>query len=991
MKSKYSIVSLILLLISMPMLSGMDLNPGVKLRLERGDRLLYEITIESAQKTATFNRDPQITNSIEKTRMRLVVEDIPEPGIYLLSYQKLFTKLHTATGETESSSDSRFPEYGLDIHGVISSYLNAAVYSVMLNTNTQTISISNIDQIKTGLIHYVESRGIQLDQNSRLECDYFTREEGILNDLRIFNFYPGSQDGREWSITHSDENQEFFNLISTSDISYVIRSEIPDFHTIQLDGVKQKGIRRPRELSVDPLTGILLSAESLPKESQNTNYHYKLHLISYSKWDEQTSICGQIKGTIPEELCLEYYSSVVGNDVNHIIVKTKPDGTFSIPLDIETPVRYRLYLLQNFPASSNPHVNFYVEPGDSIHVLIEQGTGTSLHFSGRGTQNSEFLNRESLGLFMTFSFRAISPMTAPFYRYLESMDQFRESIIKTESLLKSESKGLSPGFFRYLETEIQFANKMFEILDAWNNQRDKIRSGSTAGAAIPGIPLPQVPDYDELNNLEFFTCYVRLYSDFRFQQFYISNAKNIGYYEIADKLAFSRILLEGTPLYADLVYQLQDLAERPDKEYHSYKYHFQEFLGSSNNMEATEYVQHLYNRVEILQPGNEMPRMDLIDLDGKKWDWSKTRGKIVVFMMFNEYGSAQNLCEDLYKEYGYNRKDVLILRISPGISYENWKTSNSRYSGEMYQFFFPEGEDAFNDRFMISSMNKWKFLVIDRTGKIFRNPELYNIKSSIKAAVEQPLPPKKPFFETTAARIILGVLLGMLLSLALYRLIIYRRLKQRSLMQRMSELEQKAMKAQLNPHFLFNSLNSIQHHIRANQLKDAGTYLSVFASLIRKILDNSDKESVPIAEELEIIKLYLELEQMRFEFQYEMEIDPEIDIYNTMIPAMMLQPVVENAILHGLAPKAGDRKLTLEVRLRDEMIIFVVKDNGIGRAASSELRHDHESKGLHIIQSRIDLLNRAEPDKYSLEIIDLKDQDQKSMGTQVEISFPDEK
>jgi hypothetical protein len=991
MKSKYSIVTLILLLISMPLLSGMAQNPGIKLKLEKGDRLLYEITIESAQKTATFNRDPQITNAIERTRLHLVVEDIPEPGIYHFSYRKLFTKEQMINGETESSTDSRFPEYGLDIHGVISSYLNAAVYVVELNTNAQTLSISNLDQIRTGLIDYVESRGIQLDQNSRLECDYFTREEGILKDLRIFNFYPRSQDGREWSITHSDENQEFFNLITNSDTSYLIRAEIPEFHTIQLDGVKQKGIRLPRELSVDPLTGILLSAESIPKESQTTNYHFKLELISYSKWDEQTSICGQIEGAIPEEICLEYYSSVVGNDVNHIIAKTKSDGSFSIPLDIENPVRYRMYLLQNFPAGSNPHVNLYVEPGDSIHVSIEQGEGTSLHFTGRGIRNSEFLNRENLRQFMTFTFRSLSPMTAPFYRYLESIDQFRESIVETETLLKSERKGLSPGFYRYLQTEIQFANKMFEILDAWNNQRDEIRSGSLADASIPGIPPPQVPGYDEMNNLEFFTCYVRLYSDFRFQQFYLFNSRRIGYYDIADKLAFSRILLKGYPLYADLVYQLQDLAERPDKEYHSYKYHFEEFLESSNNREANEYVKHLYDQVELLQPGNEMPVMDLMDLDGKKWDWSKTRGKIVVLMLFNEYGSAQNLCEDLYKEYGYNRKDVLILRISPGISYEHWKNSNTRYSGEMQQFYYPEGEDAFNDRFMISSMNNWKFLVIDRNGMILRNPELYNIKTAIKAAVEQPLPPKKPFVETSAARIILGVLLGIILSLGLYRLIIYRRLKQRSLMQKMSELEQRAMKAQLNPHFLFNSLNSIQNHIRANQLRDADNYLSVFATLIRKILDNSDKESVPISEELEIIKRYLELEQMRFEFQYDLETDPEIDIYNTMIPAMMLQPVVENAILHGLAPKTEDRKLTLEIRLRDDAIIFIVKDNGIGRAASSELHHDHDSKGLQIIQSRIDILNRTEPDKYKLEIVDLKDQDQKSVGTQVEISFPDEK
>ena len=199
------------------------------------------------------------------------------------------------------------------------------------------------------------------------------------------------------------------------------------------------------------------------------------------------------------------------------------------------------------------------------------------------------------------------------------------------------------------------------------------------------------------------------------------------------------------------------------------------------------------------------------------------------------------------------------------------------------------------------------------------------------------------------------------------------------------------MKAQLNPHFLFNSLNSIQALIRSNKLKDADSYLEKFATLVRKILDHSEKDSVTISEEMETIRLYLELEQMRFDFQYEIQIDPEIDVYNTMIPTMMLQPVLENAILHGLAPQEGERKLTIGVRIQDDIIIFKVEDNGIGRAASSKLHYDHDSKGLNIIQSRIDILNRTVPNKYKLDITDLLDQDQNSSGTLVEISIPDEK
>jgi len=996
MKRFFPIITSFLLFFFIPLFSKTAQDPGIALRLNKRDQLLYEIIIEKSQKLSDFNRVPLLKNSLEKTRLRIIVEDIPEPGSYLLSYKKLFTKKYTKTGEMISSSDSRFPEYGQDLHAVISCYLNSVSYSVLFSIKEQILSITNLKQISSGLINYVESRGIKLDQYARLECEYFTREEIILKDLGILNFYPGNQDEREWAITQADENKELFHLLVASDTSYIIRSEIPDFKSLPAsDGVSQKGIRLPRELTVNAETGILLSAESIPnqppKQIKQMNYHYKLELLSYSKWDKQTIICGQFKGSGPVQICLEYYSGIVGNDVNHIVGETNADGFFSIPLEIEHPVRYRLYLLKNFPIRKNKHVDLYVEPGDSIYVFTEELDEVVPQLSGRGYQNSEFLNRRSLGPFISLLFRAYNPMLVPSYMYLESFDRLGESMIKTEQSLEAEKNRLTKGFYMYMNTGIENLRDILEISESWSKHAEDYRSGNPNKTSIPGISMPQLPYYDQLSNLVLYANYIRLYAEFRYLHFNSFNVRKYGYYNLANQLAFSRILLDGYPLYTDLVNQLEQLARRPDKEHYNYRHHFNEFLESSNSQKANEYVRRLYKQLELLQPGKEMSRMDLVDLNGEKWDWEKTKGKIIVCMLFKDYNSAHYLCENLYKEYGYNKKDVIVLRISPGISFQHWKKINTTYSHEMHQMYFTDGEDAINDRFIIAAMNNWKFLIIDRNGKIFRHAELQNIKIAIKEALAQPLPPAKPFIETTFARILFGALLGMLISIVLYRIIVYRRLKRRSLMQKMSELEQKAMKAQLNPHFLFNSLNSIQHLIRSNQLKDADSYLSVFASLIRKILDNSDKESVTISEEMDTIGLYLELEQMRFDFHFEIQIDPEIDEFNTMIPTMMLQPVVENAILHGLAPQEGDRKLILGVSLQDDIIIFKVEDNGIGRAASSKLLHGHDSKGLNIIQSRIDILNRTDPNKYKLEIIDLEDQDHNSSGTLVEISIPDEK
>lgn len=143
------------------------------------------------------------------------------------------------------------------------------------------------------------------------------------------------------------------------------------------------------------------------------NYHYKLELLSYSKWDKPTIICGQIKGFKSERLCLEYKSFMVGTDVDHIYVKTKADGSFSIPPEIKEPYRYRLYPFESFPVGTNKHIHLYVEPGDSIHLLINKDNIRSPQFSGMRYQNSEFLNRRTLDNINTSFFRIYRPIYFP--------------------------------------------------------------------------------------------------------------------------------------------------------------------------------------------------------------------------------------------------------------------------------------------------------------------------------------------------------------------------------------------------------------------------------------------------------------------------------------------------------------------------------------------------------------------------------------------------
>jgi len=210
------------------------------------------------------------------------------------------------------------------------------------------------------------------------------------------------------------------------------------------------------------------------------------------------------------------------------------------------------------------------------------------------------------------------------------------------------------------------------------------------------------------------------------------------------------------------------------------------------------------------------------------------------------------------------------------------------------------------------------------------------------------------------------------------------------------ELEQKALRAQMDPHFIFNSLNSIQHFITTNEKTSALKYLSRFSKLIRQTLENSINDKVPIAEEISLLKNYLDLEALRLDhkFDYEIQIDPDVDIYNSDIPFLLVQPYVENAIVHGLRNKEGPGHLIIGLRKREGHIIVVVEDNGIGRKRAMELngyrdRH-HHSVGMTLTERRIQLLDQQQNHATKVHIEDLYDGDDLALGTKVEIEMQHE-
>lgn len=208
------------------------------------------------------------------------------------------------------------------------------------------------------------------------------------------------------------------------------------------------------------------------------------------------------------------------------------------------------------------------------------------------------------------------------------------------------------------------------------------------------------------------------------------------------------------------------------------------------------------------------------------------------------------------------------------------------------------------------------------------------------------------------------------------------------------ELEQKALRLQMNPHFIFNTLNSIQSYMINNDSDTAIEYLAKFARLMRQVLTNSRESYIPVKEELLALNYYLEIEQLRFEdkFNYKIIVEKQIDEEFTGIPPMILQPYVENAIIHGLMYKKEGGTVTISLEQRTDCIFCVIEDDGVGRERSMQLAREsgleRKSTGMLITQQRLDILNKGDAGELMVNVVDKYSEDGSAAGTRVEIKMP---
>ena len=254
-----------------------------------------------------------------------------------------------------------------------------------------------------------------------------------------------------------------------------------------------------------------------------------------------------------------------------------------------------------------------------------------------------------------------------------------------------------------------------------------------------------------------------------------------------------------------------------------------------------------------------------------------------------------------------------------------------------------------------------------------------------------------PYWETWWFRgiMIAIAVIGVLLVMKLREKRLIREEKIRSeFRERLTASEMQALRSQMNPHFVYNSLNAIRLFVLQNDSDNAEKYLVKFARLMRLILDNSRQEWVSLASELDQLRLYIELEQLRFNhaFDFRIETEPSLRQEDIAIPPMIIQPYIENAILHGIAHKKEKGHILISLKPVNSSLECIVEDDGIGREQAAALKSKgiaaHKSVGLKVTEERLQLINQRTGKEASVEIIDKFDESRKPLGTKVVVRLP---
>ena len=621
-------------------------------------------------------------------------------------------------------------------------------------------------------------------------------------------------------------------------------------------------------------------------------------------------------------------------------------------------------------------ISFVIEPGDSLHMVVNYNEADSIgrpavFFSGTGANNNN-LRRSMYTIGIdSKSFRM------PLEEGLSREDRLLAE--KLEELQKAKDT-ISEAYYRLLHTDALFENlsSKHALIRAFLYGPDRTIDEKRALARHY---------YTFLDTLNLKPEYL-VSREFRgFLNFYLEYINRIVtgrdvWYEASDNnIYLARSIFEPGILKTFLFERLSMQME----EWEFYKtradqYH--EFEDLFPNSPESYRLQQIYRRRFPVSIGQPAPDLELIDSLGKTNSLSELKGKVVLlstyYTSYRTDESEQEILEALREKF--NGTQIVMVNLG----------SRSGKPGEFYHpsvdYYVKEGPSSENlPSYQFRSQYSYTFIIRkngmieDRVTNLEISDETIEKLSSEKYTFATRL---NGFFQGHTSGIIIS--LSILLSITLV-LILYTRIKHRQqvMIRKQLNSELKAIRSQLNPHFLFNSLNSLQNFINKSDTLTANQHLSRFSQLMRSIIELSERESISLKEELDFNRTFIELEQYRYGFKCTFDIDSSIDLPNVEIPSMIIQPFVENAIVHAMAELGKEGEMGISVGESDNNRIFVeIRDNGKGLTNVAG-----KGFGLRSSRERIDLINAQNREKIEL-LIHSPPDSKTAKGTAVKLIIP---
>ncbi|HYQ57348.1 MAG TPA: histidine kinase [Draconibacterium sp.] len=871
------------------------------------------------------------------------------------------------------------------------------------------------------------------------EVKLFNRDELLLTIRKIL-------DKKGFENTLKNRRTEDFNTIAIPAINkyvqalYKLNSEIldPQDYDTSIEG-KESVIKIPakqwdkkpglyeRNITINKAENYLMEYQTIDLDSAQLRmdlsrefdgFIYREQKIELINIDEKEGALVTISGTLEnpgnKKVTLAYLDKPFGNELHQESVFLDENNSFQISTELPNPELVVLIFGQTEARFDVPTFMFYVEPGSQIQFKASSEFPWEMDFSGDFADAQKLLysfNKEHNWIKQRINFKELS-----WWRFSQMQySNLKNAIDNFDSFTAEYREGIPDYVFRFVTDELK-ANLMCGVLSYASMIESSRRRGvgriyfaeqdivdeKYLEKVLEATEIHQIYNPYGLYSRQFAGAYLNYYFS---KVNLVSRINTLGYNIVSDpltsivftndlpqKIEVAKLLLAGPALYGQiadiLVREKSTVYNQITKDIAYYQQevdkYFDLILRVCNDREFTESLNDLLDEQSKWDKKDYVPDIEFFNEKAEPKYLNDYFGeKPTLFYITGEWSRERYFFDDLAKE----NPEINFVLIAEGSNIQEWMDYTKRAEPIAYQLFLINIEEQFSSIF---KSNTGHFIAYDKDG--VRIGFARNMVTGMNLC-EQSLQPKKKELNKSQLQIIILVLLIILTILVigflLWKWRVRQRFRKEEQKRKLRELELTAIRSQMNPHFLFNALNSVQNLVQQNKGREAHLYLSDFAGLIRKVLNNSEKEEVSLAEEMEMVRQYLSLEKLRFDFDFTIEVDTQIDIHNTLVPSMLMQPFVENAVIHGLQSKTGNRQLKVEVskeagKKTGSHIKITIEDNGIGRNAAKEIAKHKNGKGTKLMKERLNALQKKQNEKYELKTIDFAE------GTRVEIIIPEE-